>query len=154
MADQINRPNTQNQWRIGVKVQAVATPGQTEGTWVDLGTFDQKEGGAVDSEDNNYSPGGMGEPIPLGSKAMTENVSVERLYDLDRDHVNLAWLMSRAGKAKASVGLQPLDPDGNAYGDVITYAGKLKGVTPPDIDSESNDPSKLGLEISCPGLPI
>jgi hypothetical protein len=47
----------------------------------DLGIFDQKTGGEIDSEESKYNPGGMVGEISLGGRRTIGNVTVERYYD-------------------------------------------------------------------------
>ena len=61
------------------------------------------------------------------------------------------WLASRAGKGSVVITKQPLDIDGNPWGDPITYKGKLKAVTPPEHDSTSNTEALLELEVTLAG---
>ena len=65
-----------------------------------------------------------------------------------RDHGLMAMLIAGVGKARVSVSRQPLDIDGNPYGTPLTYTGRLKAVTPNDLDSESADAAIYELEIS------
>lgn len=114
----------------------------------DLKTFDKLSGGNADSDDNKYRPGGTPSQISLGGPTTVDNITVSRIYDLDRDNPLLGWLYARRGKAKAVVTVQPLDRDFNAFGRPTTYSGTLKAVQHPDVDSESTDAAMLALEIS------
>lgn len=116
-----------------------------------LGTWDKKSGGAIDSEETKYRPGGMAPERSLGGVRTVANVTLERLYELARDHDTIPWLISRVGRGACVVTQQPLDVDGNAYGRPITYQGTLKTVTPPEPDSTANDPSMIAVEISTDG---
>lgn len=117
----------------------------------DLGIFDKMSGGGVDSDENKYKPGAMAPEVSLGGTATTANVVVSRLYDLNRDHLNVKNLIAKVGRATAVVKKQPLDPDGNPFGTPLVYRGKLKAVTPPEPDSESGDAAMLALEVSTAG---
>lgn len=115
----------------------------------DLGTFDKMTGGGVDSEETKYRPGNMGAEVPLGGYKTVENIVLSRLYDLSRDQADLGWLLSAVGKGTAEVKKQFLDVDGNPKGKAIVYgSGRLKRVTPPEVDSESTDAALIELEIS------
>jgi len=105
----------------------------------DFGVWDKFSGGEVDSDELKYKPGGMAPHVSLGGSQTVNNLTVSRLYDLSRDHQQVHKLLGLAGKATVVVTKQPLDVDGNAFGRPIVYSGKLKQVTPPDHDSESND---------------
>lgn len=118
---------------------------------VNTGIWDKMSGGEMDSEEVKYRPGGMAEQISLGGSRQIGNVTVSRLYDLDRDHPTIKTWMNRAGKAQVTVSKQTLDSDGNAYGAPLVYNGVLKTVTPPEHDSESSDAAMVELEISTSG---
>ena len=117
----------------------------------DFGVWDKLEGFEVDSEELKYKPGGMAPHVSLGGSSTVENGTVSRLYDLARDHQVVHAMMSKVGKAIAVVTKQPLDIDGNAFGRPIVYSGKLKRVSPPNADSESNDAAMLEIEVSPAG---
>jgi hypothetical protein len=118
---------------------------------VDLGTFDKLTGGEIDSEETTYKPGGMGARVSLGGSVNPGNVTVSVLYDLTRIHTIVHWLIGRVGKARATISKQPLDVDGNAFGQAITYPARLKQVNPPEVDSESSDAALLELEFTVDG---
>ena len=113
-----------------------------------LGVFDKLEGGEIDSEETKYRPGGMQEQLSLGGYRNVGNITVSRLYDVYRDHTLMPTLIAGVGKALVSVSRQPLDIDGNPFGAPITYTGKLKALTPNDLDSESSDALIYELEVS------
>jgi hypothetical protein len=124
---------------------AVEIDGKDEGIW------DKQSGGGVDSEETKYKPGGMAKEVSLGGSTNIENVTVSRLYVLDRDHLRVKAWMSRVGRATVKVSKQPLDVDGNVFGDPIVYTGKLKRCTPPEVDSESSDAGLVEIEVSTSG---
>jgi hypothetical protein len=116
------------------------------------GVWDKMSGGAVDSEETKYRPGGLGDEVSLGGHTTTENVTVTRLYDLDRDHNGLVRkLLNGVGKSKVVVTKQPLDNDGVPFGKPLVYRGILKSCTPPDVDSESTSAGLLAIEVSTAG---
>lgn len=121
---------------------------------VSLGTFDKVEGGAVDSEEFKYRPGGMAPQISLGGYRMVENITVSRLFVLSRDLPLQPLLIARVGKGDVTITKQSLDVDGNPFGKPLVYIGKLKTFTPPNHDSESNDAALFELEISTAGTVI
>lgn len=118
---------------------------------VDLGVFDKLSGGEIDSEETKYKPGGMAPQVSLGGSVSVNNVTVSRLYDLQRDHQILPMLISKVGKGSVTVTKQPLDPDGNVYGKPTVYTGRLKQVTPPDHDSTGSGAAMVELEVSTVG---
>lgn len=117
----------------------------------DTGIWDKMSGGNVDSEETKYKPGGMAKSVSLGGSVNVENVTVSRLYVLDRDHLKVKSWINRAGRAGVTVTKQPLDVDGNVFGSPLVYTGKLKAVNPPEVDSESSDAALIELEISTVG---
>jgi len=121
---------------------------------VDLGTWDKKTGGEIDSEETTYKPGAMGARISLGGSVNVGAVTVSRLFDLDRDGTTMHWLIGRVGKGEMVVAIQPLDVDGNAYGRSLTYSGKLKQYNPYEVDSESSDAALIELECTPAGTVV
>lgn len=113
-----------------------------------LGTWDQKEGGEIDSEENKYKPGGMAAEISLGGTKTLGNITFRRYYDWARDDPHMAWLIARVGSGRGSMGIQMLDVHGNPQGGLLNYGGTLKAVVPPDLDSTSNDPAMLECEFT------
>jgi len=120
----------------------------------DTGVWDKMTGGAVDSEESTYKPGGMAPSKVLGSTTETGTVTVSRLYDLNRDHNGLVQtLLATAGRARVSINKQPLDVNGVPFGSPLTYNGVLKSCAPPEVDSESADAALLAIEVSIEGIP-
>ena|SRR5215471_14233546 len=119
----------------------------------DLGVWDKKTGGEVDSDDTTYKPGGMAPRVSLGGSVNVGNVTLSRLFDLSRDQQIIHWLISRVGKGWLVVKQTPLDQDGNNLGWApVTYQGVLKTVTPPEVDSTSSDAAELELQMTPSGL--
>jgi hypothetical protein len=112
-----------------------------------LGTFDTFKGGEVDSDEQKYRPGGMGDPVSLGGAVTMGNVTVGRNYILERDHVIVHKLLALVGRANIVAVKQPLDLNKVPYGRPLVYQGKVKMVTPPEHDSTSSDPSMLEIEF-------
>jgi hypothetical protein len=137
--------STQNQYDVTVSVD------DPNGTLGQLGTFDTMTGGEVDSEDLKYRPGGMAATVSLGGTKTVGNVVVGRLYRLNRDHPIIHRMTQLVGRANVTVSKQPLDADGNAYGQPLVYTGKLKTVTPPEVDSNADDAAVWTMEISSAG---
>jgi len=150
MPNDNNRPTRQDQWAIIVHYQGNS-----------IGYFDKKSGGAVDSDDTKYYPGDMADPISLGGRRTTDNVTLQRIYDGDLDHTRvfaggktlIQALMDGAGKSAVTVTQRPKDRDGNGFGQRITWNGILKRVLPPETDSESSSAAMLEIEIAPIGTP-
>ncbi len=120
---------------------------------VNLGTWDVMSGGQIDSAELKYKPGAMGPEVSLGGSKTTENVTLRRLYDLPRDHAKSQWYINQVGKAAVVITKQPLDVDGNTWGDPLVYKGILKRVKFPDHDSQSNEAGLIEIEVTISGDP-
>ena len=135
-------PTRQDTYRITVSVAGINT-----------GIWDKMTGGDVDSEENKYAPGGMAPHVSLGGRRTVENITVSRLYRLERDHVDLMQRMiDWVGRAQV-VAKQPLDIEGNGYGSPLVYQGTLKRVSPPEVDSEASDAGLWEIEVTTDGFP-
>jgi hypothetical protein len=133
-----------------VKV-GIIPPGQSNP--IGFGTYDQQEGGDVDSEEFTWKPGGMKDPESLGGSRTVENLTIRRLYKLGRDHIESDRLIGWVGKARAIITKQPLDQEGNVWGKPIVYRGILKRVGFPDHDSTSSDAGLIEMEFTVDGMP-
>lgn len=141
-------PTRQDTHRITVQIANPHT-----GVMSDFGVWDTFSGGDVDSDQTQYYPGGMAPPVALGGRKTSGNVTVSRLYRLERDHDRMQFLIDAASKSSMRVARQPLDLNGNKYGKALIYRGILKHVTPPDLDSQQSGPALLSLEMSIDGYP-
>jgi hypothetical protein len=117
-----------------------------------IGVWDVLTGGETDTDELTYKPGGMAPALSLGGVVTVGQVVISRLYTLQRDHVLVHWLLSRVGKGDAVVNKAVLDPDGNAFGQPLVTRGKLKRVTPPEVDSTSTDAATIEIEITPQGV--
>jgi hypothetical protein len=141
-------PTRQDTWLINVQV---AHP--TTGNMINYGTWDKCDGGEVDSDQNQYYPGGMAPPVSLGGKKTTGNVTCSRLYRIGRDHTVIGQLLASAGSSKMIVSKTPLTLDGAVGGSPIVYSGTLKRCTPPPVDSEGTGAAIIELEMTPEGYP-
>lgn len=124
------------------------------GTVIKIGdSFDKLTGGAVDSEETKYKPGGMQPQISLGGSITNENVTVSRLFRAERDQDVAAQLKSRVGKGDVTVNKTLLTVDGEPAGAPLVYKGKLKRIGFPEADSESSAAALFEIEISVAGPP-
>lgn len=130
----------QDQWAVGLTID-----GADYGIWAKL------SGGEIDSEELKFKPGAMAPAVSLGGSVEVGNITVSRLYQLNRDHDSIHQLIARVGKGNVTVSRQPLDTDGNAYGSPIVYTAKIKTVTLPEIDSESSDAALIEMELTPSG---
>lgn len=118
-----------------------------------LGTFDKMTGGEIDSEELKYKPGAMATEISLGGPVTVGNITVSRLYDLNRDHGQVPTIKAAVGKGVVTVTKQPLDVNKAPFGSPIVYTGTLKQLKLPEPDSEgSGTAAMIELEITSTGL--
>jgi hypothetical protein len=135
---------------------AVANP-ERQDTWLvtcvlegkDLGIFDKKSGGEVDSDENKYPLGGMLGEISLGGRKTIGELTISRYYDADRDDPLFGFLNAQVGAGVATVGVVPLDFHGNPQGGPVVYSCTLRTFTPPEVDNESQDAAMLELVFTA-----
>jgi hypothetical protein len=121
---------------------------------MDLGAFDKKSGGELDSDEVTYYPGGMVPRISLGGRVTPGNVTLQRIYDLNDDHGKVDTLLEVVGRATVTVTQRPMDIDGNLFGQKgIQWIGVLKRVQIPDVDSEATSAALLEIEVTVHGNP-
>lgn len=120
----------------------------------DLGVWDKQTGGGLDSEETTYRAAG-GRRVSLGGTQTPDNVTVSRLYDLVADHANVGWLLALVGRGVADIAKTPTNASyaietGTA---AISWSGKLKRVTPPEVDSDAPAPALIELEFTIDSAP-
>lgn len=152
MADQ--GPTRADTFEVTVVVQDVGNT--TQEVMMDCGVWDKRGGGAVDSEETRYNPGGMAPAVSLGGRKTVENVTVSRLYRIVRDHNELTQrLISGVGRAKMEVRQRPMEITGGPNNlRAIVWKGTLKRCTVPEHDSEGNDAALIELEMTIEGEPV
>lgn len=129
-----------DQWSVTVSVDGFGN----------LGVFDKCDVGEIDSDTQTWSPGGMGPPISIGGIQTPSDVSVSRMYVLQRDHPIMSRLMNAAGQAHMQISRQPLDTNKVPFGKPIVQTGMLKRASCPEHDSNSSDGDEFEL-IMTPG---
>jgi hypothetical protein len=115
---------------------------------VDYGIFDKFSGGDVTATANKHRPGGMGPEITYLSLPTYSDVTLTKVYETQKDHDRVGTLHDLAGRALASVTLQPLDDQGNPWGTPRTYQGRLVAVKDGGTDSMSNAARMFEVDIS------
>src|SRR5262245_37865848 len=145
----------QDTHRIVLKMENLQTLGKDPAPkdYVDHGVWDKKTGGAVDSDDSKYYPGGMEPPISLGGRRTVDNITLQRLYRIQRDHEHVGRLLNGAGRAQAQIIIHPMDKNHNVHGPAVVYNCTLKRVMLPDLDSESSAAALIELEFTVDGFP-
>lgn len=109
-----------------------------------LGVFDTITGGETTAEPTKRRAGG-GTMKSYAAHADTDDITVGRVYERERDHELLRKLRRRVGKATASISEQPLDDDGAPWGRPTVYTGRLTNLSPGEADSDSADVRMLEL---------
>lgn len=115
---------------------------------VALGIFDRWAGGMYDSSETKYKPGGMVPELALGGSRQVSNITVGRLFRLDRDLPLVPTLKAKVGTGAVTLSKQSLDTNKNPYGTPDVYTGVLKSFNPPEPDSTSTEAAIFELEIS------
>jgi hypothetical protein len=124
------------------------------GRYFNAGVWDKLSGGAIDSDDSKYYPGGMVDPVSLGGRKTVDNVTLSRLFLLERDQGILQTLIVGAGKSRVVISKQAMDIEGNVFGKPLTYNGRLKRITPPEVDSEASAAAMVEMEVTVDGFPV
>ena len=110
------------------------------------GYFATKAGGGTASSANDVYDGGQLTPEKLASPATTEDVTVGRPYDPNRDQEVINRLRPLVGRWRTTVSVQPTDADLVAMGRPTTFANALLiSVTEPDVDAASGDAAVFEL---------
>jgi hypothetical protein len=137
----------QNQQIVSLTIEDPATKERRA-----LGEWDKLEGGGVDSEESTYRAA-RGIRVSLGGSVNPDNVTLSRLYDVVRDHAQVGWLLALVGRGRATITKVPTNTAYQATGSALTYVGTLKRCTPPEVDSESDDPALIELEFTIESSP-
>lgn len=119
-----------------------------------MGIWDKKTGGELDSEETKYYPGGMADPISLGGRVTPGNITLQRLYDRVLDHNNMQAWYDQVGHGGIKVHQHAMDIDKNRYGNAVIWAGTLKRVNAPDVDSESSTAALFEIEVTVASKPV
>lgn len=80
---------------------------------------------------------GNGQERVIGGRGTRDDMTVAREWIHDRDLAIARWADRRAGKAKLTVNKQPLDSDGNAFGDPIVFTARLISCAWPDTNTDA-----------------
>lgn len=118
---------------------------------IPLGVFDSQGGGKYGSEDTKYKPGGMVPEVSLGGSKTTDNVTVGRLFRLDRDLPLVPTIKAKVGSGSVTISKQSMDVNRNPYGTPDVYTGILLSAQFPEPDSTANEAAIMMLEVSVAG---
>lgn len=112
------------------------------------GVFDSWSGGDAMAKSAQHRPGGMGPQKSYPAKRTYTDMKVSRVLEFDRDWELVALISQFGGEQMASVTIQPIDPDGNAYGNSRTATGMFLGVSGIKGDSNSEAVQMFDITIS------
>lgn len=113
------------------------------------GYFATKTGGDISSDASDVYDGGSLTPEKLASPATTDDVTVGRPYDPNRDQDVINRLRPLVGRWRTTVSVQPTDSDLVAVGRPSTYANALLiGLTEPEVDASSGDAAVFELTFA------
>lgn len=114
-----------------------------------IGVFDTRQGGDNVGTEVKHRPGGMGPEKTYVSLSSPTTVTISRVFENARDFELFRRLQAIAGRNRpGSVTEQPLDGDGNAYGQPLTYSGGFLGVKWGNVDSNSSTARMAELDFS------
>ena len=137
MPSTIHNFGSEQQWLASVQIGSL-----------NLGNFDTFSGGDVTAAAVKHRPGGMGPEITYNSLPSYSDVTVGRVYETQRDHQLIGQLHNLAGRAMATVTLQPLDDNGTPWGEPRIYQGRFLTVKDGKADSNSNAARMYELDIA------
>lgn len=113
------------------------------------GTFMTKSGGDTSSDVTKVYNGGATVPELLAAPAETDNITVSRAYDHDRDYQAHKNARAKVGRWRTTISVTPTDLDLTSRGSATTYPNALLvRVSEPDVDSSSGDAATWELEFS------
>lgn len=114
---------------------------------IDLGYFQKRSGGDVDSEEGKWGSGGMSAAVARGGRRTRNNVTLSRAYSPSRDGALVDKIDPLIGRARVTGTDLVLDANANVV-DTTPFAGVLKAYNTGDYDDTSNDQRTFTIEIS------
>lgn len=118
------------------------------------GPWAQITGQAISREVSKMREYAGGPDVPMAHRVSFPDISLQRVYDSDRDGALVKRFANNETFADTSITVQELDADGNAIpGASKTYTGCLcKEIVPPDGDANSQDAAMLTVVFSVGGV--
>lgn len=114
-----------------------------------LGFFARKSGGNVSAEVTKSYDGGSLVPDLVSAPPNTDNITVGRTYDPDRDAADLARLRPLVGSLRTTVSVTPTDADLVAIAPPTTYSDALLvGLNEVEVDAGSGELAEYELEFA------
>ena len=114
--------------------------------------FSKRDGGEASSEGSKTFPGGGRSQKAHGGQQTAEDVTLSFEFVPDRDQADIQFMKGRRGKGNASVVENGLDADGNVFGRLNGWTGKLKTVNTGTYDANSSDVREGMIEIETDGV--
>lgn len=105
---------------------------------VSIGVYDTMMGGDAVAPSAQYRTGGMGIQKSYVTLPKYTEVKITRVLDESVDWELIRTLKQQAGRFAGSVTSQPLDADGNTYGNAQTTQGLFLGIGAVKTDSNSD----------------
>lgn len=121
---------------------SVAVNGQT------IGTFDSFTGGDALAKPAQHRSGGQETLTSYRTLALYSEATVSHIMWLEVSWEMVRGLIPKAGSVPMSATLQPIDADGNAYGNARTATGMFLGVSGIKVDSNSEVLQSFMLHMS------
>lgn len=113
------------------------------------GLWATKTGGDVSADVTPVWDGGTDHPDQLASPASSDNITVSRPVDDDRDLVEMKRIKKQVGRFTATVTVQPTNGDLFPIGDPDVYPEALLiRASTPEYDAASGDPQVWELEFA------
>ena len=122
---------------------------RADGSWRDCGIFSKREGGVTAGEESKFFAGGGMPSETYVSPAIPENVTLTKMKRSTEIELQ-RWLRTRVS-AEAEAHEQPLDGDGNAFGQGEVHRGKLLSAGQGDHEAGSAESAEIVVVISTAG---
>lgn len=116
------------------------------------GYFATKTGGEITADVTKVWDGGARRPENMAGPPSTADVVVGRPYRPGIHGPILKDLARRVGSWRTTISVWDTDPELGPIGTPVVYANALLvGLTRPDLDASSSDPSSLSLAFAVEG---
>jgi hypothetical protein len=117
------------------------------------GTFMSKSGGDTTSNTTKVYNGGSKTPELLAAPAETDNITISRAYNHDRDYQVLKNCRAKVGRWRTNISVAATDEDLNTRGKSTQYVNALLvRMSEPEYDSAGNDASSFELEFAVASI--
>lgn len=113
------------------------------------GYWAARSSGGLQAATTKEFDGGSKVPYVLTAPPLVEDLTVSRPFVPGRDDNLLTNLLTQVGSLQTTISQVPTDPNFAVNGGGVTWTGILSTVTPPDMNSNSNDGAMLTLVFTC-----